>query len=854
MGIKNLHPTLQNDQIHPPRDFSTANGGDTLRKNLNDNLSWDSNPFKIQGINTADINATPPTEVNGDRYIVIEVSSTVADSGWDSAAVNQIVEYDSTLDNWGKYTPTNGDMIFLTSPDDLYYYDGNAWQVLAAGGGGGGTVSIPWKFSTTITDSNPGSGNFRLNNATQGNSTQIFVSDITDGGVDVSAIIDSLVPGTDIYIQQNDDSTRFHVATVNGGVVDATTYFKIPVTISDSGTDLANNKVASFVFFGQGADFADGGEAGGANRTLGNTDNFNFGLLTNNQNRLQILNDGKVGINNETPTNLLHLLDATAGTDPQILVDNSLNGDANIRWELSSSSTGIQFDWRIDYGTGRFILEDNNVGEWIKTDPDEGALILPNPLTVQDHVIIESDLTIDLNSVLRIPANATITQVNALGEMGIQTTVIDWNGGILSFHDGTVLRRVLAITVTEATSPTTGDVFQYDGTTDEITMVPVSSLGVDTIYTANGTFTGTRVATLSSADFFTLQNSSTRTTPMLLIDQLSTGDAGMRFSAGGQSHYIALDQTDAFLKFGRGSTIGSTVGMTLDTSGNVGIGTESPSTLLHMSASNASTAPNFRLEQTSTGDVGMEFKVAAQSHYIGLDNTDDFLKIGLGAVIGTTPTMTFDTSGQVGIGTASPAADLHIEADTASLTLRDDSVYAIGTGPMINLQGNDSGATIRPFGMIVGRSVGANNGSMAFITRSAGSNIDGLVIDENQDVSIPNGNLKITGQAYEEIQSTLTPGATTQTIDWDDGNYAVVDLASASGNVTLTLSNPNAGAFYFIEVRQDSTTPRDVVWPAAVKWPGGTPPVISVGANAVDTISMAYNGTDYLATFAQDFS
>lgn len=116
------------------------------------------------------------------------------------------------------------------------------------------------------------------------------------------------------------------------------------------------------------------------------------------------------------------------------------------------------------------------------------------------------------------------------------------------------------------------------------------------------------------------------------------------------------------------------------------------------------------------------------------------------------------------------------------------------------------------------------------------------------------GNVKIEGQAWENVQTTLTPGGTTQTITWNDGNYSVVDLESATGDVTLTLNNGNAGAFYFIEIRQDSTTPRDIIWPASVLWPDGTAPVISTGANAVDSISMAYNGTNYLATVAPNFS
>jgi hypothetical protein len=46
---------------------------------------------------------------------------------------------------------------------------------------------------------------------------------------------------------------------------------------------------------GGACEFDDGGEARGKDRTLGNTDNYDLGFLTNNTNRLHIQNDGKIG-------------------------------------------------------------------------------------------------------------------------------------------------------------------------------------------------------------------------------------------------------------------------------------------------------------------------------------------------------------------------------------------------------------------------------------------------------------------------------------------------------------------------------------------------------------------------------
>jgi hypothetical protein len=101
-----------------------------------------------------------------------------------------------------------------------------------------------YTFSTTTTDSDPGSGNFRFNNATIGSVTQIFI-DLVDGdGVTQTAFIDSwddstnTVEGT-LVIQGRTTGTS--VATFNvTGVTSATGYRKISVTYI-SGTAPANN-------------------------------------------------------------------------------------------------------------------------------------------------------------------------------------------------------------------------------------------------------------------------------------------------------------------------------------------------------------------------------------------------------------------------------------------------------------------------------------------------------------------------------------------------------------------------------------------------------------------------------------
>jgi hypothetical protein len=95
-----------------------------------------------------------------------------------------------------------------------------------------------------------------------------------------------------------------------------------------------------------------------------------------------------------------------------------------------------------------------------------------------------------------------------------------------------------------------------------------------------------------------------------------------------------------------------------------------------------------------------------------------------------------------------------------------------------------------------------------------------------------------------QYATTLTPVGTTQTIDFNNGNIQKLNLGSASGNVTLTLSNPASGALYTIFVIQGATA-RTLIFPAGVLWPQGVAPILSTTNGAVDKIKLYYDGTNY---------
>lgn len=100
---------------------------------------------------------------------------------------------------------------------------------------------------------------------------------------------------------------------------------------------------------------------------------------------------------------------------------------------------------------------------------------------------------------------------------------------------------------------------------------------------------------------------------------------------------------------------------------------------------------------------------------------------------------------------------------------------------------------------------------------------------------------------YKETVYSLSYAATI-TPDVANGNVQTVTL---TGNVTFSaFSNPEAGQSMTLIVKQDATGSRTLT--STMKFAGGNK-TLSTAANAVDVISVLYDGTDYWASLATDF-
>ena len=109
--------------------------------------------------------------------------------------------------------------------------------------------------------------------------------------------------------------------------------------LSNSSGCLTNDGAGNLSWAAAGGDFSDGGEAGGAARTLGNTDDYTLGLLSNNVSVITI--DGDAG------GSLVHLGNGATSTSP---VDVVLHGtDAE---DTETNTAGASIDYKTGLGTG----------------------------------------------------------------------------------------------------------------------------------------------------------------------------------------------------------------------------------------------------------------------------------------------------------------------------------------------------------------------------------------------------------------------------------------------------------------------------------------------------------------------
>jgi hypothetical protein len=119
-------------------------------------------------------------------------------------------------------------------------------------------AALPYNFSTTTTDADPGAGIFRLNNAALGSATAAYIDNVDSDGVTATGVLDTWDDSTSavrgvLTIRSKTNATIRHTYKVTGSVVDGTGYRKLTLAyVGGSGT--LTNGAAHWLFFDRTGD------------------------------------------------------------------------------------------------------------------------------------------------------------------------------------------------------------------------------------------------------------------------------------------------------------------------------------------------------------------------------------------------------------------------------------------------------------------------------------------------------------------------------------------------------------------------------------------------------------------------
>lgn len=201
-----------------------------------------------------------------------------------------------------------------------------------------------YTFDTTTTDSDPGAGNLRLNNATIGSATAAYLDNLDADGATVSTILDtwddagSSVGRGQIWLRSISTPATFHAFNVTGSVVDGTGYRKLSLTYIGGSGSFASADEMMVMFLPAGAAGVTGTD-GGIVLTFDGTATSGDPTA------------GKFRLNNATHASATAILidntDAAAGTISGLIDTWDDSTNAGVKGTLRIIATSNPAIWRV---------------------------------------------------------------------------------------------------------------------------------------------------------------------------------------------------------------------------------------------------------------------------------------------------------------------------------------------------------------------------------------------------------------------------------------------------------------------------------------------------------------------------
>jgi hypothetical protein len=219
----------------------------------------------------------------------------------------------------------------------------------------------------------------------------------------------------------------------------------------------------------------------------------------------------------------------------------------------------------------------------------------------------------------------------------------------------------------------------------------------------------------------------------------------------------------------------------------------------------------------------------------------------------------------VGVATAAARADhKHDVATAAAVTLAVGGANAEGVST--SLSRADHTHALPAFGTTVGTFCQGNDARLSDDRTASGLRTATTIVSISAAAAPAAGNIlaatSSTAAAWTNNLTNLNRATfaaefnngnsgTAATINWSTNGQK--QRLVVNGNATLTFTAPPGVGNFLLKLVHDATaTAYTILWPATLRWPGGTAPTLTNTANSIDIISFYYDGTNYfgVASFA----
>ena len=445
-------------------------------------------------------------------------------------------------------------------------------------------------------------------------------------------------------------------------------------------------------------------------------------------------------------TNLTFDAAPANGLALEVIIDNLINLQSSNLTVDSFTAADVSGSPQTDFTLSDTPAAETNLIVFVDGvfQDQDAYTISSNTLTITTGVIAGRGVTVYVINPVNIgtPSDSTVTSAKLSGNITMPGTLTVGSNDVAFDSPTFVVDNANSRVGLGTASPSVpvdivGDVkMSADLTVDTTTLVVDSSnnrVGIGTSSPDNELHVHGVGTLLSSDSYFVAQIQTDRN------DDGSNDDGIFQFVNGSSKTVkgeIRFDESTNTFELGHGDNQNHLV---IDSSGKVGIGTASPSTLLHLGG----TAPGDSIIRQDSTSSGTNWEIGERSAGKWQIFEDD----------GDSIVATFMSTGRVGIGTESPASALHISGGdntAAKLTITNTansntySIHAQNNAQTLNFQ--EDGTTVMGLGTGGALQLGyngaslqqANSDAFSIITPASGGG-QGLAfkrLDSNNDQSL----------------------------------------------------------------------------------------------------------------------